>query len=721
MECFIIENGVERKAGLEDILPLLDDRLIQKILREAYEPKYLPYTLPYVLAYMPEKIKNIVYRNLSLRINSKIKERVKKIESDHEEVYGYFENGNTELISFIGKYIMKYGSPDRLVWKQSDPKEKTQANPTEELIKKIENARSSKKLFLPSYKTKEMSKEDMENAFAAFHDRKNELQEIREFTIGAEMLPAAALIFENETLDTLRIDGKFTGTWPEFMKNCGTLTSIKLDVYEGLTEFPAWIRNAVSLRKLYISGSFSKITSIPDWIGDLQSLTEISIDNRDFITLPDSIGNLINLTKLTIKDSAIEKLPDSIGNLHNLTQLSLPGSEIETLPDSIGNMEKLTELHLENCKNLKRLPNSIGKLKNLVKLILYSSTIEILPDTLANCTSLEYVDICDTCFTSLPNFIYSVKTLKQSIKILNQPINPLPIKRSISYLSFCNYYYTLIETIFRFREKARREGLLALENELEDLSKGFFKTGIRLVVYGTDAAVVRELLTLKIEREHDHYIKTLKKIAMEGIISIQDEDDLPQIGIRLASMVDIKNNPLDAACAKYLAGDLKAFDDINFKASLQPEQEREEKRFIRRALQINEMIRRDGWLEVEKHLDNDGIAAKDVFEYGLQMLVDNWDLNDIDKYLNPLTDRETDPARKNLALAKKHAIRILHEGNNLWIFLFMLAYFDDEFEQECLSEFGKEYGYPGYEDDTSCDLTEDDFLEEGEEESDGEE
>jgi len=34
-EWFIVEEGVERKAGLEDILPLLDDRLIQHLFVNA--------------------------------------------------------------------------------------------------------------------------------------------------------------------------------------------------------------------------------------------------------------------------------------------------------------------------------------------------------------------------------------------------------------------------------------------------------------------------------------------------------------------------------------------------------------------------------------------------------------------------------------------------------------------------------------------------------------
>jgi len=303
---------------------------------------------------------------------------------------------------------------------------------------------------------------------------------------------------------------------------------------------------------------------------------------------------------------------------------------------------------------------------------------------LANCSSLECVDLCDTSFTSLPKFISSVKTLRQSTKLM-------PDKRGISYRSFCNYYYNLVGTIFKFSEKARREGLLALEDELEDISEDVFKDGIKLVVDGADGSVIRELLTLKIEREHDYYIKRLMEIAMEGILCIQNGDELSRIALRFASMVDIKNNPLDAACSKYLAGDFEAFDNIDFWTLIQSEEEREEITFMKRAIEISEISRREGWLEVEKHLDNEGIAAKDIFEYGLPMVIDNWDFKDIEKDLILLIARETDPVRKNLALAKKDALRMISEGYNTRILIILLeAYFGDDAVKDFLREMLKD-------------------------------
>jgi len=52
----------------------------------------------------------------------------------------------------------------------------------------------------------------------------------------------------------------------------------------------------------------------------------------------------------------------------------------------------------------------------------------------------------------------------------------------------------IITKLMAMSEKARREGLLALEEELEDLDDEFIKKGMRLVVDGTDAAIIRDLM-----------------------------------------------------------------------------------------------------------------------------------------------------------------------------------------------------------------------------------
>lgn len=69
----------------------------------------------------------------------------------------------------------------------------------------------------------------------------------------------------------------------------------------------------------------------------------------------------------------------------------------------------------------------------------------------------------------------------------------------------------MIITLISFSEKARREGLLVLEDDIQDVSDPFLKKGMQLVVDGTDPELVKNILNTEmdnIEARHD----TVKKI-----------------------------------------------------------------------------------------------------------------------------------------------------------------------------------------------------------------
>ncbi len=57
----------------------------------------------------------------------------------------------------------------------------------------------------------------------------------------------------------------------------------------------------------------------------------------------------------------------------------------------------------------------------------------------------------------------------------------------------------VILTLVSFSEKARREGLLALEDDLDELDDEFLKKGLQLVVDGTDPALVQNILYTELE------------------------------------------------------------------------------------------------------------------------------------------------------------------------------------------------------------------------------
>ncbi|MDR0683699.1 MAG: MotA/TolQ/ExbB proton channel family protein [Spirochaetaceae bacterium] len=72
----------------------------------------------------------------------------------------------------------------------------------------------------------------------------------------------------------------------------------------------------------------------------------------------------------------------------------------------------------------------------------------------------------------------------------------------------------IVVKLMAFSDKARREGLLALEEELEDLDDEFMKKGLRLVVDGTDAAIVRDLLEIEVSQMQERHAKKIGGLNM---------------------------------------------------------------------------------------------------------------------------------------------------------------------------------------------------------------
>jgi chemotaxis protein MotA len=57
----------------------------------------------------------------------------------------------------------------------------------------------------------------------------------------------------------------------------------------------------------------------------------------------------------------------------------------------------------------------------------------------------------------------------------------------------------IIRTLVKFAEKARREGILSLEQAAESLEDEFLKSGINLAVDGTEPEYIREIMTTEID------------------------------------------------------------------------------------------------------------------------------------------------------------------------------------------------------------------------------
>ncbi len=98
----------------------------------------------------------------------------------------------------------------------------------------------------------------------------------------------------------------------------------------------------------------------------------------------------------------------------------------------------------------------------------------------------------------------------------------------IVYRAVRNEEEKIISHLVTFSEKARRDGLLALEDDLDSIEDPFFRKGIQLVVDGTDPEIIKMILYTelnKIEERHeasyllfDDWGKTAPAFGMIGTL-----------------------------------------------------------------------------------------------------------------------------------------------------------------------------------------------------------
>jgi len=92
----------------------------------------------------------------------------------------------------------------------------------------------------------------------------------------------------------------------------------------------------------------------------------------------------------------------------------------------------------------------------------------------------------------------------------------------------------LIASIITLSERARRMGLLALEDDLENIDDPLMKRGLLLVVDGTDPEIVFDLLYTFMLASRSRGIGLLKAvITLEGVLAIQAGENPALIASRL--------------------------------------------------------------------------------------------------------------------------------------------------------------------------------------------
>lgn len=77
----------------------------------------------------------------------------------------------------------------------------------------------------------------------------------------------------------------------------------------------------------------------------------------------------------------------------------------------------------------------------------------------------------------------------------------------------------LITMLVTFSEKARREGLLALEDDIDEVDDPFLKKGVQLVVDGTDPELVRSIMLTDLDKIEARHAVGKDLFDMAGLVA----------------------------------------------------------------------------------------------------------------------------------------------------------------------------------------------------------
>ncbi|CAN1196216.1 Disease resistance protein RUN1 [Linum perenne] len=147
----------------------------------------------------------------------------------------------------------------------------------------------------------------------------------------------------------------------------------------------------------------SQLKSLPKSIWNMVSDT-LGISGSPLIeSLPEVSEPVNGFIHLRIRNcGGLKSLPSNLGNIKSLTFLSLSNVGVTSLPSSIQEWKQLTKIDLNCCKSLVSIPSSIHKLSKLLNLYLKScESIRSLPELPPN---LERLDVsCCKSLQALPS------------------------------------------------------------------------------------------------------------------------------------------------------------------------------------------------------------------------------------------------------------------------------------------------------------------------------
>ena len=259
-------------------------------------------------------------------------------------------------------------------------------------------------------------------------------------------------------------------------------------------------------------------------------------------------------------------------------------------------------------------------------------------------------------------------------------VNPPKLINAMGNSEFIKETANVLKIACKFIYKARREGLLSLEDELEDIDYDFIKEGLRLVVDGTDSDIINKILSNQIDLEKDEYRKKIKRIMKEAVINIQAGNN-PELMTHM--LISYINNSDLIKISKILC-DINffkenAFEDVNPLGN-------EKKKFpvlaadiIKRAYHFCEISKSGGLLALTDVIDQKKAGGRDIFDYGIKFAVDAVYPYYIDFILSNLIEQEKNTDIKRLKEMQREAVLSIGKNENpAFVFHALISHINDE-------------------------------------------
>ena len=260
------------------------------------------------------------------------------------------------------------------------------------------------------------------------------------YTVNQDADPEVQKTVEREALET--IYSAYNGdTWAEEYRT-GWNSDLPLDQWAGV-ELDG--NGYVSKLTLNLPEGAS-VSTMPDEIGDLHSLTELCIDGPTTLS-----ANILGCRMLQVMDiyDLYGTIPAELTACTELTYINLTGSEANgSIPAEIGNLAKLQVLSIYNTGISGSIPASLGNCTELRTLWLDNNALSgSIPAELAGCTNLEVITLHRNSLSEeIPEAIGRMPSLKRISLFDNELSGAIPqsLQDNTSLWKYCwGYIVTL--------------------------------------------------------------------------------------------------------------------------------------------------------------------------------------------------------------------------------------------------------------------------------------